>query len=70
MKDSVSDKSKKNALAIFVGIIGGLIVISVFAVGTIIMGGAANTDTGKAVHSVSCFSRHPKCTCDKETDAI
>lgn len=54
MKDSVSAKSKKNTPAIFVGIIGGLIVISVFAVGTIIMGGSAHTDTGKAVHSLSC----------------
>ena len=55
MKDSVSAKRKKNIPAILVGIIGGLIVISIFAVGTIIMGGSAHTDTSKAVHSVSRF---------------
>ncbi len=53
MKDTVSFKSKKSTPAILVGIIGGLIVISIFVVGTIIMGGAAHSDTEKAVHSVS-----------------
>ena len=53
MKDTVSVKSKKSTSAILVGIIGGLIVISIFVVGTIIMGGAAHSDTEKAVHSVS-----------------
>lgn len=53
MKDTASSKTKKNSTAILVGIIGGLIIISIFVIGTIILGGTAHNDTEKAVHSVS-----------------
>ena len=55
MNDSVAQKGKKSTPAILVGIIGGLIVIAIFVIGTIIMGGAAHNDTAKAFHSVSSF---------------
>ena len=55
MNDRVAQKRKKSTPAILVGIIGGLIVIAIFVIGTIIMGGAAHNDTAKAVHSVSSF---------------
>jgi len=55
MKENASVKRKKSTPAIVVGIIGGLAVVSIFIIGTIIMGGAAHTDTNKAAHSVSGF---------------
>lgn len=55
MKDSKSGKSRKSASAILVGIIGGIIVITIFVVGTIVMGGSAHKDTENAVSSVSDF---------------
>ncbi len=53
MKDRSSNKGRNRNPAIVVGIIGGIIVITIFIVGTIIMGGTAQRDTGKAVRSVS-----------------
>ena len=53
MKDRSSNKGRNRTPAIVVGIIGGIIVITIFIVGTIIMGGTAHRDTGKAVRSVS-----------------
>ena len=55
MKETSSNKRKKSTPAILVGIIGGIIVISIFTVGTVILGGTAHSDTGKAVRSVSSF---------------
>ena len=55
MKDKPSNASKRSRPAILVGVIGGLIVISIFVIGTIIMGGSAHSDTDKAAHSVSSF---------------
>lgn len=46
---------KKNNMALWGGIIGGLIVIAIFVVGTISTGRAAHRDTEDAVHSVSSF---------------
>ena len=55
MKETSSNKRKKSTPAILVGIIGVIIVISIFAIGTVILGGTAHSDTGKAVRSVSSF---------------
>ena len=56
MKDKPRDYlNKRNNLAIWGGIIGGLIVISIFVIGTISTGSSAHRDTVNAVHSVSRF---------------
>ncbi|MBP5262552.1 MAG: response regulator [Clostridiales bacterium] len=54
-KEKVSVNSKRIDPAITAGIIGGLIVIAILIVGTIILGGSAHSDTEKAVHSVSAL---------------
>ena len=53
MEDKSSVKSRKNTSTIWVVIIGALIVLSIFVIGTIHVGGSAHSDTEEAVHSVS-----------------
>ena len=55
MKDTDSISNKRNNVALWGGIIGGLLVIAIFVIGTIGTGRAAHDDTGNAVHSVSSF---------------
>ncbi|SCW51004.1 Signal transduction histidine kinase [Ruminococcaceae bacterium YRB3002] len=53
MEDKSPVKSSKNTSTVVVVIIGALIVISIFVIGTIHVGGSAHSDTEKAVQSVS-----------------
>jgi len=53
MEDKSSVKSSKYNSTLIVVIIGALIVISIFVIGTIHVGGSAHSDTEKAVRSVS-----------------
>ncbi|MBR6879524.1 MAG: response regulator [Clostridiales bacterium] len=55
MKDTSSENKRKSNPALFVGIIGAIIVIAILIIGTILLGGAAHDDTDKAVHYVSSF---------------
>ncbi|MBP3242206.1 MAG: hypothetical protein J6M92_16945, partial [Oribacterium sp.] len=49
---SLNEKLKRSQL-ITVGIAGGIAVIMIMIIGTVIMGGAAHNDTERAIHSVS-----------------
>ena len=55
MKDTDSISNKRNKVALWGGIVGGLLLIAIFVIGTIGTGRAARDDTGNAVHSVSSF---------------
>ncbi len=55
MKDTDSISNKRNNVALWGGIVGGLLLIAIFVIGTIGTGRAARDDTGNAVHSVSSF---------------
>jgi len=49
---SLNEKLKRSQL-ITVGIAGGIAVIMIMIIGTVIMGSAAHNDTERAIHSVS-----------------
>ena len=49
---SIKEKLKRNPY-VTVGIAGGIAVVIIMLIGTIIMGGAAHNDTERAIHSVS-----------------
>ena len=55
MENSKSITNKRNNLALWGGILGGLLVIAIFVLGTISTGQAAHSDTNDAVQSVSSF---------------
>lgn len=55
MKDTKSINNRRENLALLGGIIGGLLVIAIFVIGTISTGRAAHRDTEEAVSSVSYF---------------